>query len=185
MVVSSVFFPVAVFGRDHIPRKGGFILASNHLSNLDPMILGLASGRRLNYVAKEALFRNKFFGFVLRQVGAFPIKRDSLDIRAIKEALRRLKKNGGTVIFPEGTRKSRNDKTEIQPGIGFLAVKSGVPVVPALIKGSERVLPPGVRFPRRGRITVRFGKATQYLEGNPYPEIASKIMHDISALAAD
>ena len=182
-IFSKTLFPVKVHGLKNIPSRGGFILASNHLSNLDPMLLGLASGRRLNYLAKESLFKNWFFSFFLHQVGAFPIKRGSSDVGAIKEALKRLKKGGGMVIFPEGTRKAKDGTKKVQPGIGLVAAKSGVPVVPALIKDSDKVLPAGSKFIRPGQITISFGRPAQYSAHESYFDIAQRIMDEIDSLS--
>ncbi len=177
-IVSKIFFPIKVRGLKNIPSRGGFILASNHLSNLDPMILGLASGRRLNYMAKESLFRNKTSKFILKQVGAYPVKRDASDVWAIKETLKRLEK-GGVVIFPEGTRKSREGIKRIHGGIGLLAVKSGVLVIPTFIRGSDKVMPPGSKFIKYAKVIVRFGKPVRFTARGSYHDIASKIMNDV------
>ena len=182
-LLSKIFFPIKVSRAENIPTDGGMIIASNHLSNLDPMILGLASGRKLSYVAKDSLFKNKAFSFILYQVGAFPIRRDSGDVGAIKEALRRLRNGGRLVIFPEGTRKSEGSEKKVQPGIAFLTVKSNCWVVPAFIKGSDKVLPPGAKFIRPGRIDVAFGKAVKYTSSDSYPQIAVQIKQKIDELS--
>ena len=183
-IFSKLLFPVKVHGLKNIPSRGGFILASNHLSNLDPMLLGIASGRRLNYLAKESLFKNWFFSFFLYQVGAFPIKRGSSDVGAIKEALKRLKRGGGMVIFPEGTRRKTKDGTKsVQPGIGLVAAKSGVPVIPAFILNSEKVMPTGSKFIKPARITVSFGKPAQYSMSQSYYDVAQNIMDEIDSLS--
>ncbi len=179
VAISKLFFPVRVKGLHHIPAKGSFILASNHLSNLDPMLLGIASRRKLSYIAKESLFKNKFFGFFLRKVNAFPIKRDSLDIGAIKEALKRLRNSSPIVIFPEGTRTQTVEIKEPQPGIGLLAVKANVAVVPTLIDGSDKVLAPGQKMLRPGAITVSFAPPIFCSTQDSYPQIASRIMQEI------
>ena len=181
LIVSKIFFPIKVRGLKNIPSRGGFILASNHLSNLDPMILGLASGRRLNYMAKESLFRNKAFKFILKKVGAYSVKRNAADVRAIKETLKRLER-GGVVIFPEGTRKSGEGSKSIHGGIGLLAVKSGVPVIPVIIRGSDKVMPPGSRFIKYAKVNVRFGRPTRFITQESYQDIAGKIMNDIYSI---
>jgi len=182
-IFSKIMFPITVTGREHIPVRGRFILASNHRSNLDPMILGLASGHRLNYVAKDSLFRNKFFRVILRLVGAFPIKRNTSDFRALREALRRLQTGFGLVIFPEGTRKAVGKNKKPQQGIGLIAVKSKSPVIPLFISGSENVLPAGSKKMRYSRITVTFGPPHSYDDERSYPDIAREIMEQISALS--
>lgn len=180
-ILSRVFFPVKVSGLHNLPQEGGFIFASNHESNLDPMIVGLASGRRLTYLAKESLFKNKVFAFFLRQVGAFPINRSTRDIGALKEALKRLSEGRRLVIFPEGTRKV--DQKKVQPGIGFLAVKSCVPIIPTLIRGSEKVMPPGKKILTRSHVTVKFGVPKIYPGEATYPEIAQDIMNQVEILS--
>jgi len=180
-LLSRIYFPIRVEGSNNLPKQGGMILASNHESNLDPMIIGLATGRKLTYLAKESLFKNKIFSFFLRQVGAFPINRSTRDIGALKEALTRLKKGRRLVIFPEGTRMS--DQKKVQPGIGFLAVKSGVPVVPTLIINSGKVLPPKKKMLERHPLVVRFGVPKIYPGEATYPDIAQDIMAQIEILS--
>lgn len=186
VILSKLVFPIKVCGLENIPPQKGFILASNHLSNMDPMILGMATGHRLNYMAKHSLFKGKVFSWVLNQVGAFPVKRDSPDIGAVKEALKRLKGNRGRglVVFPEGTRKAKATEQRIEPGVGLLAAKSGVPIIPAFIHGSDKVLAPGTKVLKRGRVTVAFGKAIPYNKEDSYQEIANRIMTHVNFLSA-
>lgn len=184
-ILSKIFVPITVYGKESIPPRNSVIIASNHLSNLDPMLLGLASGRRLSYVAKESLFKNKIFSFFLYQVGAFPIRRDYGDVSAIKEALRRLKKGGRIVVFPEGTRKSQDGPRKIQPGVGLLAVKGGATVIPAFIRNSDKILAPGATFIKPGGVTVTFGKPIQYSSSDSYPHIAESVMQAIQTLSAE
>jgi len=187
---SLVAFPIMrilcrfkVEGVEHIPQKGGFILASNHASYLDPLALGVACPRKLSFMAKEELFRNPLFARVLKQVGAFPVRRESADTSALKEAIRRVRSGKALVLFPEGERKASGapDK-EPQAGVGFLAQKSGVPVIPAFIDGTQRALPRGARIIRPARILVRFGTQVAIEEKMPYPDAASLIMKGIRQL---
>ncbi len=182
LLVSTIFFPIHPIGRENLPRKGAFILASNHESNLDPMIVGLCCSVRLSYMAKNSLFKNKFFAFVLHHVGAFPVKRDKSDVGAIKEAMKRLKAGCSLLLFPEGTRKKNTAVSEPYPGIGLIAVKSALPVIPVHINGSQEVLPHGSVFPRRHRVTVIFGKPCKFSPDASYHEISQMIMRDIQNL---
>ncbi len=182
-LISCLFFPVRAKGRENLPSHGSYIVASNHLSNLDPIILTMALRRRINYIAKESLFKIPILGILIRLGGGFPVNRNSADISAMKEALKRLKGPYGLIVFPEGTRLAMKKGKGIQHGIGFLAYKSKVPVVPAYIQGSEKILPPGARFPRFGRVTVTFGKPVLYSTKKPYEEIAAAIYMEIQKLA--
>jgi len=175
---SQIFFPITVLGRNNLPRSGKVILASNHVSNLDPLILGLTFRRRISYLAKDTLFKNKIFAWILYHVSAFPIKRNTSDFGALRESLRRLE-HGSLVVFPEGTRKSN----EPQQGIGFLAVKSKVPVIPAYISGSDQAMPAGAKWPKRAPVKVIFGEPV-YFSGSSkdYEQISASLMQQIESL---
>ena len=179
----TIFSPRTVIGFDHVPTKGGFLIASNHLSILDPFLIGLCFRRRISYMAKDLLFRNWLLRFMLYRVEAFPVRRDSSDIGALRETLRRLKRGFPVVVFPEGTRRTKDNQGELQLGISFLAVKGNVPVVPVHISGSDKVLPKGAKVPRRNRVTVSFGKPQYFSKSQSYPEIMASIMKEIEALS--
>lgn len=181
-VFSRLYFPRTLIGLENIPKSGSFIIASNHASNLDPFIVGITFPRRVTFVAKEELFKQRFLGFVLAAWGAFPIRRGSSDFRALREALRRLKAGYPLVIFPEGTRKVSNNSKNPEQGVGFIAVKSGVPVIPVYVDGSDKLLPPGKKFPQFHPIKLYFGRAVTYSSNDSYPAIAQRIMDAIYAL---
>ena len=170
-------------GRENLPKSGGFIIASNHSSNLDPLLLGAACVRTINFMAKEDLFRNRLFGRLIFLVGAFPVKRNNADIAAIKEAIKRLKRGYGLAIFPQGTRR-HTDGLDVQPGIGMLAYRAQVPVIPALIAGSQRALPIGAKFLRPSKIKIILGRPLYFGNEKSYPEIAHSVMRSISDLAS-
>jgi len=182
VILSKFLFPIKVYGIENIPVKGGFILASNHLSNLDPFVVGISIKRRLCFIAKDSLFRNKILGFILSEWGAFPLKRESRDIGAVKEALKRLKRGYGLVIFPEGTR-IKKDMNKFLPGVALLSDKGQVPVIPTFVKGANDVLPAGARQLKRHPVTVYFGKAVEHSSHESYQETTSRIMQEIRALS--
>ncbi len=177
----KIFFGLEVEGRNNIPARGGFILASNHASNLDPLILGVAASRELNFMAKDALFKNPLFGWLLFNVGAFPVKREYADVSAMKEAIGRLKKGSALLIFPAGSR-SRGNNVQAQPGVGMLSNKASCPVVPVFISGTDKALPVGARFIKPTKIRVRFGRILSFERNAAYELIASKVMGEILSL---
>ncbi len=181
-ILSKIFCPCRFGGKENIPQRGSFILVSNHISNLDPLILGLSCGRKFGYVAKDSLFKNKFFAFVLYLVGTFPIKRDSSDVGAIKEALKRLERGTPVIMFPEGTRGGYARFKKVHPGIALIASKAKVPVIPAYIEGSDQVLPPGAKWPQRKLVKVTIGAPLTFPENQSYPEMANQIIQDVLAL---
>ena len=152
------FCRLEVKGRDNIPRVGGFILASNHVSFLDPPLVAGACPRQLNFMARDDLFTIPIFGAFIRAAGSFPVRRDSTTIASIKQALRCLQKAEGLLLFPEGGRTFGGLVKRVERGIGFIALKSQAPVVPVFINGSQRALARNARFIKPAKIRVYFGK---------------------------
>ncbi|HOD12481.1 MAG TPA: lysophospholipid acyltransferase family protein [Candidatus Omnitrophota bacterium] len=182
----ELYLSLKACGQEKIPRHGGYIIACNHLSNLDPMLVGVASGRRLSFVAKKSLFKNWFVNFFLYQFGAFPVKRGAFDMQGIKEALRRLKAQQGVVMFPQGGRRSEDlDTSEVKAGVGFLAIKAQVPVVPAFIMGSDKAMPKGFKGIQRAPVSVFFGNPVQISGQLSYQEVAQRVYDAMKALASE
>jgi 1-acyl-sn-glycerol-3-phosphate acyltransferase len=177
--ILKLFCRMQIKGRAFIPKKGPFILASNHLSNIDPVVLAAACPRRLNFLAKEELFKVPLFGSFIFSLGAFPLKRNKADISAFKVALGRLKKEA-LLVFPEGTRAEEAKKA--YPGVGFLVKKSGVVVVPARVYSTDKVLGRGQKFIRPHKIKVVFGKALVFDKNREPLEVAKQIIAKINTL---
>ncbi len=175
-LLSLIFFPYTVIGKENIPPGGGCIFASNHLSNLDPLMIGLCAYRKTTYLAKDTLFKNKILGTILRWCEAFPIRRGESDVRAIRECMRRLKKGLPVVVFPEGTRQRQDSEIQAEEGIGFLAARAGVPVVPVKVFGTDKVMPPKSRWLKRHPITLTFGEPLTFQGERDYKKIANEIM---------
>jgi 1-acyl-sn-glycerol-3-phosphate acyltransferase len=183
VLLCKILFRLQAKGRENIPKRGGFILASNHASYLDPIVLGVACPRKLNFMSKQELFVNPLFSRILSRVGAFPVKRDSADLSAVKEAMRRVRKGMALVLFPEGSRKFDGTSQQPYPGIGFLTAKLNVPVVPVFIRGTERALPKKAKFIRPTKVTLYFGQQISIERRMPYQDIAQLIMENIRHLS--
>ncbi len=175
----KIVFWVKVEGKENIPQQGPLIIASNHLSNLDPIIIGAVSPRRLNFLAKQELFRNFLFASLIKKLGAFPVKRGKADVLAMKEAVRRLKKGGALILFPQGRRTRDLAKENLLTGIGFLAKVTQAPVLPVRIFGTERALPPNSFILRPVRVKVKFSQPLQFSFQQKREEIAEKIFDSI------
>ena len=181
--ILKVIFRMKIEGKKNIPKSGAFILASNHTSLLDPIALAAACPRKLNFMARHDLFFNPFFGWLISRVGAFPVKRNSADFTGLKEAIKRLKDGKVLILFPEGSRSINGITSAPQPGVGFLAAKLDVPVIPAFIKGTDAALPKGTKFFQAKPILVRFGTQISLERRMPYQDIALKIMENIRHLS--
>lgn len=178
--VSLFYFPRTIVGRENLPKDTNFIVASNHISNLDPFIVGISAKRRFSYMAKEELFENKIGGFILKSLYAYPIKRFAADAGALRITLKRLKKGETVVLFPEGTRIEKNKN--IEAGIGFIAVKSGLPVIPVHLEGTNMVLRPKAKWLKRHPVKVTFGRPIPIDRNRSYEEISHDIMDQVYAL---
>jgi 1-acyl-sn-glycerol-3-phosphate acyltransferase len=158
----KILFRFRCFGTERVPKENdprGVILAPNHASYLDPPILGISLKRRVTYLAKDYLFEHRFVGWVLRSIGAYPIKSESAnDFRSIRDLIRILKKGACVAVFPEGTRSEDGRLREPEGGIGFLAMKSGAWVVPVYIEGSFEAFPKGAKKFKSHPIDVHFGE---------------------------
>ncbi|MFH1723213.1 MAG: lysophospholipid acyltransferase family protein [Elusimicrobiota bacterium] len=149
-------------GIENLPRRGPLIVAANHVSVMDPPLIGVVVNevRYPHFVGKEELFRTPVFGDLLRRWGVIPLGRGRGDVRAVRGALGVLKAEGCMVVFPEGTRSRTGLPGRPKPGIGLLARESGALVVPARVLNTERWF-------RRGRLTVRFGAPLRYEAASP------------------
>ena len=157
VALMRLLFRLEVHGREQVPAAGPLLLVSNHVSLLDPPIVGGASPRDLHFMAKEELFGIPLLGWLIRRLNARPVKRDGSDGRALKTALRLLREGRALLVFPEGTRGVEGRLGEGKAGVGMLAVMSGATVVPVHVSGSGRALPAGRVVPRPAKVRVRFG----------------------------
>ncbi len=158
-------------GLEHVP-EGGFVLAANHLSSLDPFVLGmpLYPRRTVRYMAKAELF-TRWLAPVMRAIGTFPVRRNEPDSDAIRTALEILAAGEIVGMFPEGTRARKGLRKKFAPqahtGTARIALKAGVPLIPAAIGGTDRLL-------RFGLISVAFG-----------PPVPTDDLHDLPRRRAD
>ena len=144
-------------GLELIPESGPLLLCSNHVSNYDPLLLGAVVPRLMHAMAKAELFRNPLLARYLRACNVFPIRREEADAAALRTALGVLKDGGVVVLFPEGHRSHGARMRSFSRGAGYLARRSGAPVLPCAIWGTERVLPRGKLRPRRAEVHLHFG----------------------------
>ena len=182
-VISFFIFPMTITGREHIPQKGPVILASNHISNLDPFILSCITTRKISFMAKDSLFKPAWKGFLFRSWHAFPVNRDKADFYAIRESLKHLKNGEPLLLFPEGTRGVGDRPKEVHAGVGLIVQKTGVPVLPILIEGSDQVMLEGSKWFKHGKITIKIGPPLSFSPDGDRIKTARQIVSQIYALA--
>ncbi|MDW8311075.1 MAG: lysophospholipid acyltransferase family protein [Verrucomicrobiales bacterium] len=191
----GLLFRLRVRGTEHVPLRGPAILAANHASFLDPPVIGAAAPRMISYLARDTLFRNRIFGWLLRQWQAVPVDQEHAGAAGIRTILERLAAGHAILIFPEGSRSFDGQLQPTQPGVGLVVVKSGAPVVPVRVFGTHEALPRGRSRLRFHRLSVVFGAPMDFAalraeaETAPkarqkeiYQEIADEIMAAIARL---
>jgi 1-acyl-sn-glycerol-3-phosphate acyltransferase len=138
---SVLLMKTRVFGLHNIPESGGVLLVCNHQSFMDPVVATMAIPREGNYMARDSLFHNKWFGKLIAYLNAYPVKRGSADLPAIKETMRRLKQGRVVLVFPEGTRSIDGRVGTMLAGLATVAKKCDVPIVPTLVDGMYKAWP--------------------------------------------
>ncbi len=200
LVLRPVFlllFRPRVTGRQHVPATGAFIIASNHLSFIDSMVIPLMAPRRVGYLAKAEYFTTPGPGGWLTRtlftaLGALPVERQTH--RAAQEALETamsvLREGGGFGIYPEGTRSSDGRLARGKTGVAWLALTADCPVVPVGVIGTDRIQPRGARWPRPRRCSVHFGPPLTFPEhrgqagsNRARREVTDRIMEAIAELS--
>src|SRR5437764_1926817 len=146
-VFTSVYFDLKVWGIEHVPRTGGVLLVSNHQSFLDPILLGVRLPRSLSYMARSELFGvNPVFTWLIRALGAFPVRQTGSAAGAIKEAVERLQEGRALNIYPEGSRTETGEIGPMEKGVALVIRKAKVPVVPVAIDGSYEAWTKGTKL---------------------------------------
>lgn len=156
--VYDVAFHGEAYGQHHVPRTGGFIVAANHVSHLDPPAIGTHLSRQLRFFARKTLWKPGFASWWLNAVGTIPVDRDGgSDVQAIKRILGTLNEGIGLIMFPEGTRSRDGRLQPARPGVGLAACRTGVPVIPTRIFGSFEAFGRSGRLRPGTPISVVFG----------------------------
>ena len=159
---SRVLWGVRIEGVEHLPRTGPFILVTNHCSNVDPLMMGWASGHQIgrvvHFMAKIEMRGWPIIGWLATQAGVYFVRRGERDRAAQQFSLEALAAGRPIAIFPEGTRSRTGRLREGKPGAALIAMRSGAPLVPAGISGTHRIFEGGRRFPRASRVRIRYGE---------------------------
>lgn len=171
-IYCKVVYRVKVVGKENIPKEGPIIICGNHRSFLDPPLIEVTCGRYTRFLAKEELTKNKFLAFLGVVFDAILVKRDSKEVKAMKESLKTLKNGHCLALFPEGTRNGLEKGEKVKDGAAFFAVRSGAKVIPCGIKGGTK---------GNWKVTITYGKTLDYSEykGTKDKETLDKITNEI------
>ena len=159
ILICRSYLRLRVVGLENVPKSGAFVFAPTHRSTIDIPVASAATRRRMRFMGKDSIWKYKPIGKIMTALGAFPVTRGSADLEALKRCVAVLQSGEPLVMFPEGT---RHNGPEVQPlfdGAAYVALKTGVPIVPAGISGTEDVM-------RSGSKTIRFKKCRMVI-GKP------------------
>ena len=188
----KLYHRVRVVNPENIPKSGGGVIASNHLSHLDGIIINSITAfhtrRKINFLAAEDVYNKNFlFRFLCDLGNCIPVKRATSDRVALLKVIKLLKKGNLCGLFPEGQRSRDGKMAEAKLGVAIMALKSGSPIIPLAIKGTFEAFPRKTKFPKPAKVSLKFGKALSYdIEKKPSKErinyVKDEIMNNIQKL---
>lgn len=178
--VLKVWFRPRVRGRTNVPVSGAAIIAPVHRSNIDFGFTPFVTDRKLFFMAKEELWKLKWFGRILTSWGVFPVHRSGTDRESVRRAEQVLRDGQLLVMFPEGSRRSGADVGELMEGVAFLAARTGAPIVPIGIFGSDQAMPKGAKFAKPLGITVSVGDVIEIPERKAGQRVARSQIHQLT-----
>jgi len=186
-VLCIVLLNLRLHGVRWLPRRGGALLAANHQSFLDPVLFAAVLPRPLHFMARSTLFRNPLFGWLIHALNAFPVHRGTADREAIRKAIRLLQRGEVLLMFPEATRTPDGSLGQPRAGMSMIAVRAGVPIVPAVVDGAFRAWPRNRRLPRLTCIRVALGRPIQpqELAELSHDQVAALLNERLAALQAE
>lgn len=157
LLVAKLLGRVTVVGADKIPATGAFVLAPVHRSNVDFALTSILTRRPMRYMGKDNIWKSKPLGRFVSMLGAFPVHRGTADRDALKACTEIVKGGSPLVMFPEGTRQSGPLVHDLFDGTAFVAARTGVPIVPVGIGGSEAMMPKGAKLLRPSKLVLLVG----------------------------
>jgi len=155
---ARLYWRLSMDGLEHLPLSGSYIVAPVHRSNIDTPLVGCITKRRMRFMGKDSLWKGRAGARFLSALGGFPVHRGTVDRDALRRCIEVVDGGEPLVLFPEGTRQSGPLVQQLFEGAAYVAVRTGIPVVPVGIGGSERAMPKGTRWLRPVRIAIVVGE---------------------------
>lgn len=181
---TTLLFDFKTYGHENVPETGGVLLAANHQSYLDPVLVSVHLHRPVSFLAKSDLFENPYFGWLIRSLHAFPVRLGEGDVGAVREIIRRLNEGHVLNMYPEGSRTETGEIAPLEKGIALVIRKSGVPVVPVAIDGSFEAWPKGKKIFHPHPIRVKYGKPINF-DGKKGEEIIRELEGELRRLLGE
>jgi 1-acyl-sn-glycerol-3-phosphate acyltransferase len=183
-IMTSLLFDLQVFNIENVPKTGGALLVANHQSYLDPVLVSVRLRRPVSFLAKSELFENRYVGWLITALHAFPVRQGHGDVGAVRETIRRLEEGRILNMYPEGTRTEDGEIAPLQKGIALILRKITVPVIPVAIDGSFQAWPYNRKLFRSGRIRVLYGKP-MYFKDMKAGEIMATLQRTLNSMLGE
>lgn len=158
-VTARLYWRMTVSGREHVPATGPYIVAPVHRSIIDTLVVSAVTRRRLRYMGKAELWKHGWSSWILSALGGFPVHRGGADREALRRCIDVIEGGEPLVIFPEGTRQHGDEVQDLFEGAAYVAARTGVPIVPVGLAGTQEIMPKGSKMIRPGRIHIEVGPA--------------------------
>ncbi len=180
-IVAAPLFYWTVKGKENLPKKGPVLIACNHLHIADPPVVAASIPLKAVFMAKEELWKNKWTRYWVENFGAFSVKRNAFDREAIRQAEEFLGKGVSLIMFPEGERSKNSQLKKALPGAALIALRTGVPVVPVAVCGTEYIRDLKWAFLHHPKITITIGKPFNppACDGKPSKELRNQFCDEI------
>lgn len=157
LLVAKAFGSIRIEGLEKVPSSGAFVVAPVHRSNIDFALTALLTRRPMRYMGKDSIWKSRPLGRFVSMLGAFPVHRGTADRESLRACIEIIEGGSPLVMFPEGQRRSGPVVEDLFDGTAFVAAKTGVPIVPVGIGGSEEMMPKGAKFLRRSQLVMIVG----------------------------
>jgi 1-acyl-sn-glycerol-3-phosphate acyltransferase len=180
VALCKVWFRVEVIGRDKVPKHGSFVVAPVHRSNIDFLLVALIRPNRMRYMGKASIWKYKLPGRFFNMLGAFPVHRGHADRAALRTCTEIIEHGEPLVMFPEGTRQSGPVVQPVYDGTAYVAARTGVPLLPVGIGGSEQVMPKGSKFIWPRKVVLVVGDPIPMPKGDGSGRVPRRVIRELT-----
>lgn len=178
--LAKLWFRIEIHGRDKVPAHGPFILTPVHRSNVDFLLASFVVPRRMRYMGKASIWKWSAPGRFFSMLGAFPVHRGSADRDALRTCTRVIENGEPLVMFPEGTRRSGPEVHELFDGAAYVAARTGVPLVPVGIGGTEAAMPHGAKFIKPRKVVLVVGEPIEVPRGDGSGRVPRRVVRELT-----
>ncbi len=183
--LAKLLFRIEVRGTDKVPASGPFVLAPVHRSNLDFLLASFVARRRMRYMGKASIWKWAPLGRFVSMLGAFPVHRGTADRESLRTCLEIIENGESLVMFPEGTRRAGDEITDLFDGPAYVAVRTGVPLVPVGIGGSAKAMPVGSKLVRPHKIVLVVGDPILPPVGDGTGRVKRRVVREVTERLRD